>query len=76
MPCLRGYGVRISLLALRNIVPDGVTSPQADPLWDWAVLLLRLCELDLDAESLVGLCGVPSAPHCLLPLMAVYVQAS
>ena len=39
-----------------NIVPDGVASPKADPLRNWAVLLLRLCELLLGAEGLVGLC--------------------
>lgn len=36
-------------------VPDGVASSQADPLRDWAVLLLRLRKLLLRAECLVGL---------------------
>lgn len=37
------------------IVPDGVASSQADPLRNWAVLLLRLRKLLLRAECLVGL---------------------
>lgn len=37
------------------IVPDGVVGPQADPLWDGSVLLLRLCKLLLGAERLVRL---------------------
>lgn len=36
-------------------VPDGVVCPQSNPLWDWAVLLLRFGELLLGAEGLVGL---------------------
>lgn len=38
-----------------EVVPDGVASPQTDPVGDRAVLLLRLCELLLRAEGLVGL---------------------
>lgn len=37
------------------IVPDGVTSPETDPLRDRAVLLLRLGELLLRTERLVAL---------------------
>jgi hypothetical protein len=37
------------------IVPDGVTSPQSDPLWNGSVLLLGSCELLLRAEGLVAL---------------------
>lgn len=40
------------------IVPDGVASSQADPLRDWAVLLLSLRKLLLRAEGLVGLQAV------------------
>jgi hypothetical protein len=36
-------------------VPDGVAGPQANPLRDGAVLLLRLCKLLLGAEGLLGL---------------------
>lgn len=36
-------------------VPDRVTSSKTDPLWDGTVLLLRLGELLLRAERLVGL---------------------
>lgn len=53
------HTVRISfyLARLRRSFcsPDGVTSSQTDPLRDGAVLLLRLGELDLCTESLVGL---------------------
>lgn len=37
------------------LVPDGVTSPETDPLRDRAVLLLRLGELLLRSERLVAL---------------------
>lgn len=40
------------------IVPDGVASSQADPLRNWAVLLLSLRKLLLRAEGLVGLQAV------------------
>lgn len=39
-----------------NIVPDGVTGTETDPLRDRAVLLLGLGQLDLGAERLVALC--------------------
>jgi len=39
----------------QNLVPDGVTSPQADPLGNGPVLLLGLGKLLLGAESLLGL---------------------
>lgn len=35
--------------------PDGVARSQPDPLRDWAVLLLRLRELNLRAERFVAL---------------------
>lgn len=38
--------------------PDGVAGPQADPLGDGAVLLLRPGELLLGAERLLALCVV------------------
>lgn len=45
-----------SSIAIRgDAIPDGVTGPQSDPLRDGAVLLLRLRELLLRAERLVGL---------------------
>lgn len=47
---------RVCLL-LGVVVPDGVAGPQSNPLRDRAVLLLRLCELYLRAERLVGLSG-------------------
>ena len=37
-----------------GVVSDGVASPEANPLGDRAVLLLRLGELLLRAESLVA----------------------
>lgn len=37
------------------VVPNGVAGPQSDPLGNGSVLLLRLSELDLGAERLVGL---------------------
>jgi len=37
-----------------GVVPDGVAGPQANPLGDGAVLLLRLCKLLLGAEGLLG----------------------
>lgn len=43
------------------VIPDGVASPQSNPLGDRAVLLLRLCELLLRAERLVGLRSLSSA---------------
>lgn len=45
-------------------VPDGVTSPQSDPLWDRSVLLLGSRELHLRAEGLVGLYCISSASIC------------
>jgi len=42
-------------LLLRWFVPDGVTGPETDPLWDRTVLLLGLGQLLLGAERLVGL---------------------
>lgn len=48
-----------ALYSVGVIVPDGVASPQADPLRNWAVLLLRLRKLLLRAESLVGLSTRP-----------------
>lgn len=45
-----------------SIVPDGVVGAQTDPLRDGTVLLLRLGELLLGAERLVGLhCYIMSA---------------
>ena len=38
-------------------IPDGVSGPETDPLWDGTVLLLRSRELLLRAEGLVALCG-------------------
>ena len=46
--CIEGKGF---------IVPNGVASPETDPLGDRAVLLLRLGELLLRAERLVALQG-------------------
>ena len=40
---------------IRGCVPDGVTSPQTDPLWDRSVLLLGSGELLLRAEGFVTL---------------------
>ncbi|KAK2628534.1 hypothetical protein QTJ16_001637 [Diplocarpon rosae] len=40
---------------LLAFVPDGITSPQSDPLWDRSVLLLGSGELHLCAEGLVAL---------------------
>jgi hypothetical protein len=42
-------------------IPDGVSSPQTDPLRDGSILLLSLCKLDLGAERLVALFGRVSA---------------
>jgi hypothetical protein len=39
----------------RGVVPDGVAGPQANPLGDGAVLLLRTRKLLLGAERLLGL---------------------
>ena len=36
-------------------VPDGVTGPQSNPLWDGSVLLLRTRKLLLGTEGLVAL---------------------
>lgn len=36
-------------------VPDGIASAETDPLWNWAVLLLRFGEFLLRAEGLVRL---------------------
>lgn len=44
-----------SLVVLKVVVPDGVASPQADPLRDGSVLLLRFGKLLLGAERFVGL---------------------
>ena len=38
-----------------TVVPDGVAGSQADPLRNWAVLLLRLRKLLLGSEGLVAL---------------------
>lgn len=38
-----------------RVVPDGVVGPEANPLRDRAVLLLRAGKLLLGAEGLVGL---------------------
>ena len=38
-----------------NCIPDGVTSSETDPLWNWSVLLLCLCKLLLGSETLVAL---------------------
>ncbi len=45
----------LSLERLVQCLPDGVAGPQANPLWDRAVLLLRFGELLLRPEGLVGL---------------------
>ena len=37
-----------------GVVTDGVAGPHSDPLRNGSVLLQLLCELDLDAEGLVG----------------------
>ena len=37
-----------------GVVTDGVARPHSDPLRNGSVLLQLLCELDLDAEGLVG----------------------
>jgi len=56
-PCLRSRSLcRKTLVCDAGYrVPDGVTSAEADPLGDRAVLLLRLGKLLLGAESLVAL---------------------
>ena len=41
-------------VAALGVVADGVAGPHPDPLRDRSVLLQLLCELDLDAEGLVG----------------------
>lgn len=38
-----------------EIVPDGVTGSQSNPLWNWSVLLLGSGELNLRTERLVTL---------------------
>jgi hypothetical protein len=38
-----------------EVVPDGVTGSETDPLWDWSVLLLGSGELDLCSEGLMAL---------------------
>ena len=48
---LRGVGVDKAV----EIVPDGVTSPQSDPLGNGSVLLLSSRELLLRAKGLVAL---------------------
>ena len=45
-------------VAWRRVVPDGVASPEADPLGNRAVLLLSFGKLLLGAEGLVGLLNV------------------
>ncbi len=47
-------------------VPDGVTGAQTDPLGNGSVLLLRLGELLLRAESLVALLGIASSALTLV----------
>lgn len=34
-----------------GIVPDGVISSHANPMWYWAILFHLFCQLDLDPES-------------------------
>jgi hypothetical protein len=41
--------------SLRRVVPDGVAGPEANPLGDGAVLLLRTRKLLLGAERLLAL---------------------
>lgn len=52
-------GVAVTACVVRilsgRVVPDGVVGPQANPLGDGAVLLLRFGKLLLGAERLVGL---------------------
>lgn len=40
-------------MAALGVVPDGVVSAHADPIWDWPVLPLLLRQLLLYHESLV-----------------------
>jgi hypothetical protein len=40
---------------LREVVPDGITGPETNPLRDGSVLLLCSGELDFCAEGLVAL---------------------
>lgn len=47
----KGLNQRILLF----VIPDGVASPQSDPLWNRAVLLLCFGELLLRSEGFVGL---------------------
>lgn len=47
---------------VRRVVPDGVVGPQANPLGDGAVLLLRAGKLLLGAEGLVGLRSCQNSP--------------
>jgi hypothetical protein len=42
-------------VSIDHVVPDGVAGPQADPLGDGAVLLLRAGKLLLGAERLLAL---------------------
>ena len=50
-----GAQAAVALEAAAAVVPDGVARPEADPLGNGAVLLLRLCKLLLGAERLLGL---------------------
>jgi chorismate-pyruvate lyase len=45
----------MEVLETANDLPDGVSSPKTDPLWDRTVLLLRSRELLLRAERFVAL---------------------
>lgn len=56
--CTRPLASAATSLSIRRLIrclPDGVAGPQANPLWDGAVLLLRFGELLLRPEGLVGL---------------------
>ena len=52
-PTLKGLPFRPCLS--ESDAPDGVASPQSNPLWDGPVLLLRLSEFLLRPEGFVGL---------------------
>ncbi|CAL3965832.1 unnamed protein product [Diplocarpon coronariae] len=54
--------VFLQCLLLALTVPDGVTSPQSDPLRNGSVLLLGSGELHLCTKALVALTGGGNAP--------------
>jgi len=54
-----------SYIHFGRAVPDGVASPETDPLRNGAVLLLGLGQLLLGAEGLVGLCNLYVRFHAL-----------